>query len=176
MLLEGHPKHPDSTAAAPLPLTFPAPHKSNASPPPSLQNRTDRTDTTGQCQRCRFLPGVFSVIVRRFAANLPISRIPSKALGRKPDAASLQKASPRASFNSQRTMTLPAQFKTSRFTLRGESQAMLISSALVHASQWFSVLPLACDGWEVEVKIENHELVRSLCEALHLEYERGNPD
>ena len=67
-------------------------------------------------------------------------------------------------------VTLPAQFKTCRFTLHGESQAMLISSALVHASQWFSVLPLTCDEWEVEVKIENQELVRSLCEALHLGY------
>ena len=64
-------------------------------------------------------------------------------------------------------MTLSSGIRTSRFILRGESQAILISSALVHASQWFSVLPLPHDRWEIEVKAENRELVRSLCDTLH---------
>ncbi len=52
---------------------------------------------------------------------------------------------------------------------------MLISSALVHASQWFSVMPLPRDRWEIEVKVENRELVQSLCKALHIEWVDPDP-
>lgn len=72
-------------------------------------------------------------------------------------------------------MHLLPVIRTCRFTLGGEAQAMLITSALVHASQWFSVLPLPCDRWEIEVKEENRELVRSLCETLRIDFLGEDP-
>ena len=59
-----------------------------------------------------------------------------------------------------------SDLRTSSVTLRGESQAMVMSNLLVSSSQWFSVLPLPDDRWEVTVKQENEGRLQAWCNSL----------
>ncbi len=59
-----------------------------------------------------------------------------------------------------------SDLRTSSVTLRGESQAMVMSNLLVSSSQWFNVLPLPDDRWEVTVKQENEGRLQAWCNSL----------
>ncbi|WP_221306164.1 hypothetical protein, partial [Prosthecobacter vanneervenii] len=59
-----------------------------------------------------------------------------------------------------------SHFRTVQATLCGETRAMALCGLLVHASQWFSVMPLPDDQWEVCVKKENEDLLHSWCVTL----------
>lgn len=69
-------------------------------------------------------------------------------------------------------MYVSSDLRTSTITLRGESQTMVMSSLLVQASQWFSILPLPDDQWEITVKEENEGRLQSWC--MNLGFQRIN--
>ena len=54
-------------------------------------------------------------------------------------------------------------FRTASVTLCGEARAMEVAIRLVSASQWFSVLPLPDDHWEITVKKENESHLQTWC-------------
>jgi len=60
----------------------------------------------------------------------------------------------------------PSGLRTASVTLCGESRAKAISSRLIGASQWFSVLPLPDDLWEITVKEENEARLQAWCASL----------
>ncbi|MBN8420644.1 MAG: hypothetical protein J0L73_17130 [Verrucomicrobia bacterium] len=62
-------------------------------------------------------------------------------------------------------MYTSSSLRTASITLSGESQAMAACSRLVSSSQWFSVLPLPDDHWEITVKVENEARLRAWCAA-----------
>lgn len=47
--------------------------------------------------------------------------------------------------------------RTARIEVVGFKRVQSLCELLIAASQWFSVLPLPDDGWEIEVKEENLE-------------------
>jgi|GEM_PF-2969553 len=47
--------------------------------------------------------------------------------------------------------------RTARIEVIGMTRVQCLCDRLIAASQWFSVLPLPDDGWEIEVKEENLE-------------------
>lgn len=47
---------------------------------------------------------------------------------------------------------------------------MAMTNLLVQASQWFSILPLPDDHWEITVKDENEGRLHSWC--MNLEFQR----
>lgn len=57
-------------------------------------------------------------------------------------------------------------FKIDRIRLFGESRLRTLCDQLISWSQWFSVMPLPDDEWEIEVRIENAARVRSLAHAF----------
>lgn len=65
-------------------------------------------------------------------------------------------------------MYISSGLRTASITLGGESRALAVCSKLVNASQWFSVLPLPDDHWEITVKEENEARLRAWCAALEL--------
>ncbi len=46
---------------------------------------------------------------------------------------------------------------------------MVMSNLLVSSSQWFSVLPLPDDCWEITVKEENEGRLKAWCSSLGLQ-------
>ena len=52
-------------------------------------------------------------------------------------------------------MTTEFKMRTMTTTLSSEAKVRSLCGKLITASQWFSVLPLPNDRWEVEVKSEN---------------------
>lgn len=56
------------------------------------------------------------------------------------------------------SMTNPP-LRIAKTVIAGESNARMISARLIDASQWFSVLPLPHDKWEIEVKEENSAML-----------------
>lgn len=66
---------------------------------------------------------------------------------------------------SHHVMKHSSGLRTERLEFSGESVAMLIATKLVNASQWFSLLPLPDDRWEIEVKAENSGLLHSWLES-----------
>jgi len=65
-------------------------------------------------------------------------------------------------------MSISSGLRTASITLCGESRAMAACRRLVSSSQWFSVLPLPDDHWEITVKEENEARLRAWCAALEL--------
>lgn len=47
---------------------------------------------------------------------------------------------------------------------------MVMTNLLVQASQWFSILPLPDDHWEITVKEENERRLHSWCASLGLQH------
>ena len=56
-------------------------------------------------------------------------------------------------------------FKTERVSVFGEAPLRAVCDQLIEWSQWFIVMPMPDDEWEVEVKVENVERVRSWAQA-----------
>ena len=54
-------------------------------------------------------------------------------------------------------MTADFNMRTTHRTVDGEANVKSLCSELISASQWFSVLPLPDDKWEISVKEENGE-------------------
>lgn len=52
-------------------------------------------------------------------------------------------------------MHMSSGYRTASITLCGEARAKAVCSLLIISSQWFSVLPLPDDLWEITVKEEN---------------------
>lgn len=46
-------------------------------------------------------------------------------------------------------------FKTTKFIVTGEINLRQLVTIIITASQWFAVMPLPDDQWQVEVKEEN---------------------
>jgi hypothetical protein len=67
-------------------------------------------------------------------------------------------------------MYVSSELRTSSITLFGESQTMVMSNLLVQASQWFSILPLPDDKWEITVKEENERRLHSWCAILGFQH------
>lgn len=60
-------------------------------------------------------------------------------------------------------MYISSGFRSAGIILFGEARAMAMCSRLVSSSQWFSVLPLPDDHWEITVKEENEVRLRVWC-------------
>jgi hypothetical protein len=58
----------------------------------------------------------------------------------------------------------PSGLRTTSITLASESRTMAVCRQLIIFSQWFSVLPLPDDLWEITVKEENEARLRAWCE------------
>ncbi len=82
------------------------------------------------------------------------------------DSSSLDTSSKVAGMRAHSPAHDSSHFHTANATLRGAPCMMGLCCLLVHASQWFSVLPLPDDQWEVCVKKENEDLLHSWCAAL----------
>ena len=65
-------------------------------------------------------------------------------------------------------MYVAPDLRTVSITLCGESHAKAISAVLVSSSQWFSVLPLPDDRWEITMKEENKVQLKMWCSSLGL--------
>ena len=69
-------------------------------------------------------------------------------------------------------MTADFNMRTTSRTVAGEANVNSLCHKLTAASQWFSVLPLPDDKWEVAVKEENCERLQAW---MH-EIEQDNQD
>ena len=68
-------------------------------------------------------------------------------------------------------------FKTERISIFGQARLRAVCDQLIEWSQWFSIMPMPEDEWEIEVKIENAERVRSWAKAMAIiqrPHERSN--
>tara|TARA_R110002049_G_scaffold30888_1_gene105510 strand:+ start:1016 stop:1213 length:198 start_codon:yes stop_codon:yes gene_type:complete len=53
--------------------------------------------------------------------------------------------------------------------LSGEPNVSSLCEKLIMASQWFCVLPLPNDSWEIEVKLENAEILNAWIAQIEME-------
>lgn len=63
-------------------------------------------------------------------------------------------------------MTAEFDMRTTTIKLSGEANVSSLCGKLITASQWFSVLPLPDDSWEIEVKNENAERLQAWIRQL----------
>ena len=73
-------------------------------------------------------------------------------------------------------MYISSGFRSAGITLCGEERAMGMCSWLVSASQWFSVLPLPDDQWEITVKEENEARIQAWCANHSSKTSKTSPD
>ena len=64
-------------------------------------------------------------------------------------------------------MDTALHFHTTRIEVLGIHQVKQLCQRLIDFSQWFTVMPLPDDVWEIEIKKENLNLVQSWISPGH---------
>lgn len=59
--------------------------------------------------------------------------------------------------------------RTTTIRVTGETNMKSLCGKLIRASQWFGVLPLPDDRWEIAVKEENYNLIQGWSDKLNTE-------